>query len=169
MKVGLGGIEMKSLEEREKASFKFCPACGAELRKATDNYCRRCGARQNTITGRLFDGHRTASVTRRTNLPPPEDGLAMTNNTIEITRACYEAYVKKDRTALEALLAEDFHFTSPVDNRLDRDTYFARCCPNSETTERFDFIHLFPDGNRAFVTYEGRGAKGHRFSNDVFV
>jgi hypothetical protein len=72
MKAGPDGIDMKSLEERETASFKFCPACSAELRKATDNYCRRCGARQNTITGRLFDGHRTSLGARHTNLLPPE-------------------------------------------------------------------------------------------------
>jgi len=72
MKVGTGGIDMKSLEERETASFNFCPACSAELRKATDNFCRRCGARQNTITGRLFDDHPPSSVTRGANLLLPE-------------------------------------------------------------------------------------------------
>jgi hypothetical protein len=72
MKVCTGGIDMKILEERETASFKFCPACDAELRKVTDNYCRRCGASQNTITGRLFDGHRTSSGARRANLLPIE-------------------------------------------------------------------------------------------------
>ncbi len=46
---------------------------------------------------------------------------------VTIARAAYEAYVTKDRSALEALLAEDFHFTSPLDNRLDRETYFRRC------------------------------------------
>jgi len=72
MKVGTGGIDMKSIEERETASFNFCPACSAELRKATDKYCRRCGARQNTITGRLFDDHPPSSGARGTNLLPPE-------------------------------------------------------------------------------------------------
>jgi hypothetical protein len=37
------------------------------------------------------------------------DEMTMTNNAIEIARACYEAYVKKDRAAPEALPAEDFH------------------------------------------------------------
>jgi hypothetical protein len=72
MKVGTGGIDMKSLEERETASFNFCLACSAELRKATDNYCRRCGARQNTITGRLFDDYPPSSGARGTNPLPPE-------------------------------------------------------------------------------------------------
>ena len=89
----------------------------------------------------------------------------MRKDAVTIARACYEAYVTKDRAALEALLAEDFHFTSPLDNRLDRETYFARCWPNSETIEGFDFIHLVPAGDRVFVTYEGRGAKGRRFRN----
>src|SRR6185295_14695159 len=46
-----------------------------------------------------------------------------------IARAAYEAYVTKDRAAIEALIADDFHFTSPLDNRLDRETYFRRCWP----------------------------------------
>jgi len=31
---------------------------------------------------------------------------------------------QKDRAAIEKIIAEDFHFTSPLDNRLDRETYF---------------------------------------------
>jgi hypothetical protein len=54
---------------------------------------------------------------------------------IAIARAAYEAYVTKDRAALEDLVAEDFHFTSPLDNRLDRETYFRRCWPNSKVIE----------------------------------
>ncbi|HEY6235655.1 MAG TPA: nuclear transport factor 2 family protein [Candidatus Elarobacter sp.] len=94
-------------------------------------------------------------------MPIPDDAVA-------IARAGYDAYVKKDRAAIEALIADDFHFTSPLDNRLDRATYFARCWPNSESTEGFDFIHLVADGARVFVTYEGR-ANGRRFRNTELV
>ena len=55
----------------------------------------------------------------------------MKHNPGAIARASYRAYVDKDRAAIEALIAEDFHFTSPLDNRIDRATYFARCSPNS--------------------------------------
>ena len=88
----------------------------------------------------------------------------MTDDVVAIARASYAAYVTKDRAAIERLIAEDFHFTSPLDNRIDRTTYFARCWPNSASIEGFDFIHLVPDGNRVFVTYEGR-TKDHRFRN----
>ena len=82
-----------------------------------------------------------------------------------IAQAAYRAYVTKDRAALEALIADDFRFTSPLDNRLDRDTYFRRCWPNSEAIEGIDFVHLVTDADRVFVTYEGRNTNGHRFRN----
>jgi ketosteroid isomerase-like protein len=82
-----------------------------------------------------------------------------------IVRACYEAYISKDRATIEALIAEDFHFTSPIDNRLDRATYFDRCWPNSRNIEAFDFIHILSEDDKVFVTYEGRGTDGHRFRN----
>ena len=88
-----------------------------------------------------------------------------TARNIEIARAAYDAYVTKDRAALEALLASDFHFTSPLDNRLDRETYFRRCWPNSKTIAWFDFINLVTDADRVFVTYEGRNTNGRRFRN----
>ena len=89
----------------------------------------------------------------------------MQENPAAIARKSYEAYVDKDRAAIEALIGDDFHFTSPLDNRIDRATYFARCWPNSETTAAFELIHLVPDGDRVFVTYEGLSTSGRRFRN----
>jgi ketosteroid isomerase-like protein len=93
----------------------------------------------------------------------------VTAETIAIARAAYEAYVTKDRAAIEALIDADFHFTSPLDNRIDRATYFARCWPNSRTVEEFRFIQLAADAERVFVTYEGRARGGHRFRNTEIV
>jgi ketosteroid isomerase-like protein len=88
---------------------------------------------------------------------------------VAIARGAYEAYVTKDRPAIEKLIAEDFHFTSPLDNRIDRATYFARCWPNSEAVKSFDFINLVADGDRVFVTYEGHRANGEGFRNTEIV
>jgi hypothetical protein len=52
-----------------------------------------------------------------------------------------------------------------LDNRIDRTTYFERCWPNSETIAGFEFVNLVADGERAFVTYEGRNTRGQRFRN----
>lgn len=89
----------------------------------------------------------------------------MADEAAAIVRRCYQAYVDKDRAALEAVIAEDFHFTSPLDNRLDRATYFERCWPNSQTIEGFDFIRILPEGETVVVTYEGRRRAGKGFRN----
>ena len=89
----------------------------------------------------------------------------VTARNVAIARAAYQAYVTKDRGALENLIAQDFHFTSPLDNRLDRETYFRRCWPNSKNIEGFEFIQLVPHADRVFVTYEGRNTDGRRFRN----
>ena len=91
--------------------------------------------------------------------------MSKTHDAVAVVRAAYEAYVTKDRAAIERLIADDFHFTSPLDNRIDRETYFARCWPNSDWIKGFDYINLVPDGKRVFVTYEGHSTKGNRFRN----
>jgi ketosteroid isomerase-like protein len=87
----------------------------------------------------------------------------------EIARKTYQAYVDKDRATIEALIADDFHFTSPLDNRIDRATYFERCWPNSDGIAGFDFVHMIEDADRVFVTYEGSGQDGRRFRNSEIL
>ena len=89
----------------------------------------------------------------------------MLDDPTEVARACYLAFAQKDRDAVERLIADDFHFTSPLDNRLDRKTYFERCWPNSESIASFDFVHVVPHGEHVFVTYEGRRNDGKGFRN----
>ena len=84
---------------------------------------------------------------------------------IAVAKRSYQAYVDKDRAALEQVVADDFHFSSPLDNRIDRQTYFTRCWPNSENIAGFRFIHLVNEGDRVFVTYEGRSIAGKGFRN----
>jgi ketosteroid isomerase-like protein len=86
-------------------------------------------------------------------------------NPASVARRSYQAYVDKDRAALERLIGDGFHFTSPLDNRIDRATYFERCWPNNKAIARFKFIHLITDGDRVFVTYEGQNTSGKCFRN----
>jgi ketosteroid isomerase-like protein len=39
----------------------------------------------------------------------------------------FKAYETKDRSALESTLSDDFTFTSPHDDHIDRATYLERC------------------------------------------
>jgi hypothetical protein len=54
----------------------------------------------------------------------------------------------------------DFHFISPIDNALDRETYLEVCWPNSAALTGFDDIHEGDDGDRAFIVYEARTSAG---------
>ncbi len=89
----------------------------------------------------------------------------MADDPISIVRKAYQAYVANDRAMIEAVIADDFHFTSPLDNRIDRGIYFDRCWKNSEMITGFDFINLVRDGERVFVTYEGQAKSGKPFRN----
>jgi ketosteroid isomerase-like protein len=95
--------------------------------------------------------------------------ITRTNDLVAIARSAYEAYVAKNRAAIEELIAADFHFTSPLDNRIDRASYFARCWPNSERIDGFNFINLVRNGDRVLVTYEGHTTNGERFRNTEIV
>ena len=84
---------------------------------------------------------------------------------IDIARRCYQAFADGDRPAIEALIADDFHFTSPLDNGLDRVAYFKRCWPNNELIAGFEFVRWVVDGPQVFVTYIGQSHNGKRFQN----
>ena len=95
---------------------------------------------------------------------PPKSSVAQ-DEPISVARMSYQAYVDKDRPAIERLIADDFHFSSPLDNRIDRQTYIERCWPNSANIADFKFIHLVQQGERVFATYEGRNTSGNCFRN----
>jgi ketosteroid isomerase-like protein len=95
---------------------------------------------------------------------PHESSVADRDST-EIVRRSYRAYVDKDRSAIERLLTEDFHFTSPLDNRIDRKTCFERCWPNSVWIDGFEFIGVVPSDDRVYVTCVGHSDRGRSVGN----
>jgi len=89
----------------------------------------------------------------------------MMQDPVAVARAGYDAYVRKDRPAMEALVADAYRFTSPLDNALDRETYFQRCWPNSEGLTGFKIVHAVADGDHALIVYEAETRSGKRFRN----
>jgi ketosteroid isomerase-like protein len=89
----------------------------------------------------------------------------MADDPVSVARAAYNAYVTKDRPAMEALAAPDYRFTSPLDNALDRATYFERCWPNSAGLAAFDLVLAAAEHDRAFIVYEATTKSGKRFRN----
>lgn len=86
-----------------------------------------------------------------------------------IVRAYFDAYESEDRAAAETLLAEDFTFTSPNDDAIDRATYFERCWPNSDAAREQLIEKIVVDGDKAFVTYLCSSAGGKSFRNTEFM
>lgn len=86
-------------------------------------------------------------------------------STAQLVRRLYAGWAANDRATVESIIADDFHFTSPLDNRLDRKTFFARCWPNAADMARFEIDRLVVMGDRVYVTYELTTKGGKRFRN----
>jgi ketosteroid isomerase-like protein len=82
----------------------------------------------------------------------------------EIIRALFAAYLSNDRAAVENAFADDFRFTSPYDDRIDKVTYFARCWRNADWIERHELEKILVHDDDAYVTYKcvARGGKSFR-------
>jgi ketosteroid isomerase-like protein len=89
-------------------------------------------------------------------------------NKAEIIRGLFAAYLSNDRKAVEDALAEDFRFTSPYDDAIDKATYFERCWRNADWIERHELEKIFVEGDEAFVTYNCVAKSGKNFRNTEF-
>jgi ketosteroid isomerase-like protein len=86
----------------------------------------------------------------------------------DVVRACFTAWEKQDRAAIEALLADDFTFTSPNDDHISRAEYFQKCWPQSGQIKTFRVLNLFEHGGEAFIRYECELQDGKRFRNTEY-
>lgn len=84
---------------------------------------------------------------------------------IDLVKSVLRAYVNDDRDEIERLIADQFSFTSPYDNQIDRTSYMTRCWPNHETTKAIDFIRFFEDGDEVVTSYEITLVSGRKFRN----
>src|SRR5207244_5517323 len=88
-----------------------------------------------------------------------------TGKASDLVRKYDAAYEAKDRKVVEALLSDDFRFTSPYDDHIDRATYFKKCWPGSENIRAFHIETLFDNGSEAMVHYELEQKSGDPFRN----
>jgi ketosteroid isomerase-like protein len=86
----------------------------------------------------------------------------------DIIRSCFAAFRSKDRKLLEDLLTDDFRFTSPYDDAIDKAAYFERCLPNSDRIQAHNLERIFEQGSEAFVTYKCTTTDGTEFRNTEF-
>jgi ketosteroid isomerase-like protein len=85
-----------------------------------------------------------------------------------LIRALFAAFKAGDRGIAETLLADDFTFTSPYDDRIGKATYFERCWPNSGHFVSQTIERIFEQDQMAFVTYHCVTTDGKDFRNTEF-
>lgn len=92
----------------------------------------------------------------------------MTN--IDIVRASFDSFREQDAAAAERLMADDFVFTSPQDDRIDRAAWFAKCFP---TADYFVWQKLLAvtevDAQTVLAYYEYELQTGERFRNTEII
>jgi len=91
-----------------------------------------------------------------------------TQDKAEIIRTLFAAYLSNDRKAVEDVFADDFYFTSPYDDKIDKATYFARCWRVTDWIERHELERILVEGDEAFVTYRCVAKGGKSFRNTEF-
>jgi ketosteroid isomerase-like protein len=90
------------------------------------------------------------------------------NESFDLIRKYFAAYEAKDRESLEALLADGFTFSSPLDDNISRANYLERCWPNSAHQKAFHIEKLSGDTHEIFVTYECETTDSGKFRNTEF-
>jgi hypothetical protein len=83
----------------------------------------------------------------------------------ETARNCYQAYVEGRRDIMAAAITEDFTFSSPQDDHIDRAAYFDRCWPEKPPFRAIDIEHLVFNGNVALINYRAEKLDGSAFRN----
>ena len=76
----------------------------------------------------------------------------------------------KDWQPFDILLADDFTFTSPLDDHISKSAFKADCWDTQiALVERLDLKHVIGTGNEAFVMYVGHTTNGKMFRNVEYL
>ena len=90
-------------------------------------------------------------------------------DTTDLIRKFFAAYEARDRDYVSGHMADDFTFTSPYDDAIDKAAYFERCWPVSARVIKQNVLErIVEQGNEAFVTYRCETHDGDTFRNTEF-
>src|SRR3954452_11805154 len=88
----------------------------------------------------------------------------------ELARAMYRAYETGDRSAIESLIAERFEFWSPLDDGIDRETYFERCWANHDSIVAIELLRVAElSESEVVATYQLVKQDGSRGQNTEII
>jgi ketosteroid isomerase-like protein len=85
---------------------------------------------------------------------------------VDVVRACMESYLAQDRDTADRLIAEDFVFTSPQDDHIDKAAFFERCFPTVDRLRYQKVLEAVPaGGDDVFLLYEYELKTGGHYRN----
>ncbi|HEX8918343.1 MAG TPA: nuclear transport factor 2 family protein [Chloroflexota bacterium] len=88
----------------------------------------------------------------------------------DIVRASFNAYRAQDRDTAERLLADDFSFTSPQDDHIDKEAFMQRCFPTASRMTSQEILELVSAGaDGVFLLYEYELESGERYRNTEYT
>jgi ketosteroid isomerase-like protein len=89
---------------------------------------------------------------------------------VDTVRASMDAYHSQDIGAARRLLAEDFTFTSPQDDHIDKSAYLERCFPTADRFAASKIVAIVPaDEDSVFLLYEYELRTGERYRNTEYI
>ena len=94
----------------------------------------------------------------------------MTPSNEAVVQAMVTAYLDQDQATAEALLADDFAFTSPQDDHIGKAAFLERCFPTAERFVSHQILRLVSaGGDDVFVMYEYELQAGERYRNTELI
>jgi ketosteroid isomerase-like protein len=79
----------------------------------------------------------------------------MADHNVSIVEAAFRYYLAQDRESASALYADDFSFTSPQDDHIDKAAFFERCFPTASRAGDQRLLHVTSaDEDLVFLYYE---------------
>jgi len=87
----------------------------------------------------------------------------------DVVRASFQAYRAQDRDTAERLLADDYVFTSPQDDRIGKTEFLEKCFPTADRFSSQEIVQLVSAGaDGVFIMYEYELKTGGRYRNTEF-
>jgi ketosteroid isomerase-like protein len=93
-----------------------------------------------------------------------------TDTTTTVVQRFFESYQNQDRSAAEAIAGDEFVFTSPQDDHIDRATWFEKCFPTVGRVKTQEIIYLVAVSDEdVFLMYEYELKDGGTYRNTELI
>jgi len=89
----------------------------------------------------------------------------MQSRATDLARKYYETFQTGTRQEMESMMSDDFTFTSPRDDHIDKKEFFKRCWPNRDKIS-MTVENVVADGSDVFVRYKAKTGKDDFFNTE---